>query len=199
MIKKSCLIVILLSALNVLAIDPPKASEACVACHGVDGNSITPLWPKIAGQHEKYLLQQLLEYKKGESGNRNNLVMLGIVADLNEAELAELSKYYSKQTVSPGMADAASLELGKKIYRGGIPSKGIPNCGSSCHGPQGRGNKLGRIPSLSYQHAEYTADQLKKYRSGERKGVNNPVMEQIAARMSDEEIEAVSNYVSGLH
>ncbi|MFO1258123.1 MAG: c-type cytochrome [Gammaproteobacteria bacterium] len=180
----------------------PSAGQAnsatCVACHSVDGNSVVGMWPKIAGQHEQYLLRQMLEFKKGEAGGRYEPQMLGMVAVFTEQQLADLAAFFAGQTTAPGEAKKEFVALGEKIYRGGILEKGVAAC-SACHGPQGLGNAPANYPRLSGQHAEYTMTQLKKFRSGERKNDENAIMRMIASKLTDEEIQAVSEYVSGLH
>lgn len=172
--------------------------ETCVPCHNTDGNSTVPAWPKIAGQHSKYLLEQLLEYKKGESSNRSDPVMYGIVANMSTKDLEELADFFATQQMSPGAADPDLIKIGEKIYTGGNKKAGIPAC-IACHGPRGIGNDLAKFPRLAGQHAEYTADQLRKYKKGERSTDLNAIMREISAKMTDTEIEAVSSYVAGLH
>lgn len=169
-----------------------------MACHGVDGNSITPIWPKIAGLSEGYALAQLLEFKKGQDGRRYDPSMLGIVKDLSNEELAILAKYYATQSMSLGEASAEYLELGQSIYRGGNLLTGVPAC-SACHGPNGQGNYLAKIPRLGGQNGEYILSQLQKFKNKERTNDVNGMMQDIAAKLSDEEMRAVANYVQGLY
>lgn len=181
-----------------LGIPGNAKTDTCIACHDSDGNSKTSIWPKIAGQHESYLYNQLIEFQKGESGNRYDPSMYPMVQALSEQELADLASYYSQQKTTLGEVLEDKVALGGKIYRGGNVDKGITAC-AACHGPKGMGNELANYPRLSGQNIEYTASQLKKYRSGDRKGDPNAIMRMIAAKMTDEEIDAVSHYVSGLH
>lgn len=174
-------------------------TEVCTACHGPDGNSVNPIWPKIAGQSYKYLVKQLIEYRKGQQGDRFDPVMFGMVQSLSDQDINDLAAFYSTQTETAGSAKPEGIELGKRLYQGGDPAKGIPACGPSCHGMLGEGLAAAGIPKLSGQQIDYTIDQLKKFRSDARKDDVYEIMRDIAKRMSDEEIKAVSNYVAGLH
>lgn len=177
--------------------DPVKgkalAEKVCIACHGVDGNSVAAANPVIAGQHPEYLYKQLTEFK---SGKRQNPIMLGIASPLSEADMADAAAWYASQQPKPrGASDKALIETGRKIYRQGIASKGLPAC-MSCHSPNGAGMPS-QYPRLAGQHASYTAAQLKAFRSGERN--NHPNMMPIAERMTDKEIQAVSEFIQALH
>lgn len=174
-------------------------SNVCTPCHNADGNSAVPAWPKIAGQSEKYLVEQLKEYRKGTGGTRHNPVMYGIVQALTDQDIADLAAYFESQKPSPGAAKEAGLSLGEKIYRGGNLKTGVPGCGPSCHGARGEGNIAAGFPALSGQHADYVIEQLKAFKSGARANGPNGIMRDIAKRMTEEEIQAVGNYVSGLH
>lgn len=181
--------------------DPSRGktkTETCVACHGADGNSSVTMWPKIAGQHQSYLLTQMLEFQKGAEGRRNDPSMYGILQGLTTQDLADLAAYYAQQTMSDGTAKAALVALGETIYRGGNPKSGVPAC-IACHNANGKGNELANFPRLSGQHAEYTALQLKNYKNKVRTNDANGIMQDIAMRLTDAEIEAVSSYVEGLH
>jgi cytochrome c553 len=176
-----------------------KAGEAksapCAACHGPRGNSVNPMWPKLAGQHFKYIFAQLRAFKQKQ---RVNAIMNAQAADLTAQDMRDLAAYYAEQVTSPGSAGKDVPQLGQQIYLGGVAARSIPAC-AACHGPAGLGNAAAVYPRLSYQHAEYTANQLRAYRAGERAGASAEIMRDVAARMTDEEIEAVSQYVSGLH
>ena len=171
-----------------------EKSATCAACHGADGNSASPEWPKLAGQHAGYLEKQLLEY---QNGGRVNAVMQGMAMPLGEQDIADLSAYYADQAIQFGVADPELVELGETIYRGGDPARGIPAC-SACHGPAGRGNMAARFPHLAGQHAEYTAIQLRMFRAGERANDPNGMMRGAVANLTDQQIEAVSSYIQGL-
>jgi cytochrome c553 len=170
-------------------------SAACAGCHGPDGNSTNPEWPKLAGQGARYLEAQLHAFK---SGKRVNPLMNGQAAPLSEADINDLAAYFASQKVRLGAADPASVKAGEKLYRGGDSASGIPAC-MGCHGPSGKGNPMARFPSLSGQHPAYVTKALQDYRSGARETDPNGMMRNIAERMTDREIKAVSQYVSGLH
>ncbi len=172
-----------------------ELSSTCVACHGADGNSTNPEWPKLAGQGERYLFEQLVAYKEG---TRQNALMAGQVADLDEQDMRDLAAFYAAQTPEIGAAHEDLAELGESIYRGGIPDKNVAAC-IACHGPAGEGIASAGFPRLAGQHATYTALELQKYRDGERDNDPNRMMRDVARNMSDEEIEAVASYLEGLY
>jgi cytochrome c553 len=174
---------------------PPQPTDACVACHGPDGNTPTPLWPKIAGLSESYILKQLLEFQKGPQGDRNDPTMYGIVQNLSPQELDYFAKFYAAQKMTIGVVPQDKVALGQKIYRGGNLLSGVPAC-AACHDAAGQGNYLANFPRLSGQNSQYIVDQLTKYKSGVRKNI---MMSDIAPRLTDEEIQAVASYVEGLH
>jgi cytochrome c553 len=166
--------------------------QMCVACHAADGNSTTPANPKLAQQHPEYLIKQLKEYK---SGKRANAIMSGFAAGLSEEDMRNVAYWLASQKATTGAAtDAELVRLGERIYRGGIPDRQIASC-SGCHSPNGAGIPA-QYPRLSGQHADYTAEQLRQFRSGTRK--NNVQMTGVAAKMNDREILAVSEFIAGL-
>ena len=171
-----------------------QKSAQCVACHGPDGNSVNPQWPKIAGQSAQYIIKQLNFFKNNE---RINPLMNLQALRLSEEDINNLAAHYETQTTSPGAADESLFELGQSIYRGGNPKVGVPAC-ISCHGPNGAGNPAAGFPKLSYQHATYTAARLKKYRSGEKYS-GAEIMNGVSTFLSDQDIEAVASYIQGLH
>ncbi len=173
-------------------------SGVCVACHNSDGNSTAPAWPNIAGQHESYLIKQIQEIRKGDKGKRSNPAMYPVVEKLSDQDIEDLAAYYTSQKQTPGEAQKSLVDAGRKIYHGGIISKGIPAC-AGCHGPNGIGKRLANFPTISGQHAEYAEIQLKAFRTGQRANDANEIMRTISAKMTDEEMKAVSSYVSGLH
>jgi cytochrome c553 len=175
--------------------DGRQKAAVCAACHGADGNSITPEWPKLAGQHSSYLRAQLAAFK---AGTRKNAMMSPMAANLSDGDMSLLADYYSSQSLQFGEATGDNTEAGQRLYRGGNASSGVPAC-MACHGPRGSGNPAAGYPTLHGQHAAYTAIQLKAYRSGERASDINSVMRSIAARMTDAEIDAVAGYLQGLH
>lgn len=171
---------------------PKIAATMCVACHAADGNSVITLNPKLAGQHPEYLAKQLAEFK---SGKRANAVMSGMASMLSDADMKELSAYYATQKLTLGQAKTNGRgSLGEKIYRGGIAASNVPAC-AACHGPTGAGLPK-QFPRLAGQHADYTLTQLRTFRTGER--ANAPMMMVIAAKMTDAEMAAVSDYMQGL-
>jgi len=171
-------------------------AQACFSCHGVNGNSVNPVWPKLAGQHAGYIAKQLADFKAG--AQRNDPLMMGQVMSLSPQDMADLAAFFTKQKPSPGSADEAKLAMGEKIYRGGNKETGVSAC-IACHGPTGAGNPAAKFPMLSGQHAAYTEKALKDFRSGTRKNDSGKMMQNVAARMTDAEIAAVSSYMQGLH
>ncbi|MFP5507123.1 MAG: c-type cytochrome [Gammaproteobacteria bacterium] len=167
---------------------------ACASCHGADGNSANPEWPSLAGQHAKYLAKQLADFK---TGNRNNAMMSPMAAPLSEQDMADIAAFFESQALKGGQADPALVEAGEKLYRGGNATTGVAAC-MACHGPNGMGNPQANFPRLSGQHAAYTVLQLKAFRAGERANDAGKMMQNIAARMTDAEIQAVASYIEGL-
>lgn len=184
-------------------------AAVCAACHGMDGNSADPQYPKLAGQHERYTARHLALYKSGE---RNNAIMLGFAAMLSPQDMRDIGAYFATQAVRPGLADESVIssgpnegrkfyQVGEKLYLGGDLERGIPAC-AACHGPAGHGNPGPAYPSLSGQHAVYTAAQLNLFRDGtvHGRGDNaNAVMSGVARYLTDEEIQALATYIEGLH
>lgn len=170
-------------------------SAMCAACHGPDGNSAAPNFPKLAGQHADYTVKQLKEFKSGE---RKDATMNGMAAALSEQDMADIAAYYAAQTGSVGKAAEDKVELGQTIYRAGNTATGVSAC-AACHGPTGSGNPMAKFPSLSGQHADYTVAQLKNFRAGARANDAGSMMRSIAKKMTDDEIAAVAQYIQGLH
>lgn len=173
-----------------------KAGQICQACHGLDGNGILgqPVWPKLAGQHPRYIYKQLQNFKANE---RWNAQMSPMAMPLTEEEMANLAAYYSTLPQAGGTAEAELVDLGEQLYRAGNPASGVPAC-SGCHGPAGLGSNLAKFPRISGQYSEYTDQTLKLWRSAERKNDPNGMMRGVAARLTDEEIAALSSYIEGL-
>lgn len=169
-------------------------SATCAACHGADGNSANPEWPKIAGQHASYTVLQLQAYKEGK---RQNALMMPMAMGLSETDMQDLAAFYSSQTMTAGLADPELVATGERVYRGGNASRGVPAC-IACHGPAGKGNPLTMYPKLAGQHAVYTYAQLKAYADQVRKSDKNQMMRNIADRMSDSDMRAVASYIEGL-
>ena len=181
-----------------------QKAAPCAACHGVDGVSSNPAWPKLAGQGENYLVDQLQLFKEKI---RINTLMNSQVENLSEQDIVDLAAYYASQEVSHGTADPDKefkgeklYMIGERIYRGGNPETGVPAC-MSCHAPDGAGNGPAKFPQLAGQHAVYTAAQLRAYRSGARyqPDDNLNMMKEISTYLSDTEIDAVAEYIAGLH
>lgn len=170
-------------------------SAMCMGCHGVDGNSPSAAFPSIAGQHAGYLEKQLADFKAAT--HRNNPTMLGMVAALSTQDMADLAAFYAAQKSKDGMADEKQVELGKAIYRGGNMSTGVPAC-MGCHAPNGAGNPGAKFPALQGQHAAYTAQQLRDFRDNKRMNDAGKMMRNVAARMTNDEIEAVAQFIAGL-
>ncbi len=177
----------------------PMVNQVCAACHAADGNSQIAVNPKLAGQIPEYLHKQLTNFKPaaGKKAERDNPVMAGMVAGLSPEDMRNLAAYFAGQAAKPGAAKSKDLvALGQKIYRGGIASKGVAAC-ASCHGPNGAGMPA-QYPRLSGQHAEYVEVQLKAFRSGERANDPGSMMRGVAEKLSDREIQGVSDYIAGL-
>jgi len=197
-----------LAAFGALAQTPPKAdpskgqaivSQVCVACHALDGNSVQPVNPVLAGQHAAYTAKQLANFKSqgGRPAERPHNVMSAMVANLSAEDMRNLAAYFEMQEPRPRAArDAELVALGQTIYRGGVASKAITAC-TACHGPNGAGMPV-QYPRLAGQYAEYMAAQLRAFRAGARANDPNRMMRAIAEKLSDNEISAVAEYISGL-
>ena len=170
--------------------------SACSACHGADGNSLAGIWPSLAGQNYKYLLKQLRLVK---SGDREIVEMIGQLDNLSDQDLKDISAFYSVQNNKIGQVEKDKLELGRKLYYSGNLDKGVPAC-TACHSPRGLGNAPAAYPLLSGQQPDYVSKALKDYRSGERSNEDpSKIMIAIAYKLDDNEIEALSSFVHGLH
>ncbi|RCS56600.1 c-type cytochrome [Parvibium lacunae] len=175
------------------------AAQVCAACHGADGNTGTPAYPKLAGQHAAYLEKQLHNFKvqpNAKEAERANAVMAGFAATLSADDIRNVAAYYAEQKpkLAAAKGDKTSVELGQKIYRAGIRDKGIAAC-AGCHSPNGAGIPA-QYPRLAGQNSEYTAAQLTAFRDGLRK--NSAQMSAIAKKLSKQEIDAVADYIAGL-
>jgi cytochrome c553 len=171
---------------------------ACGACHGMDGNSIDPQYPKLAGQHELYTARHLHLFK---SGSRPNPIMLGFAATLSAQDMRDIGAFYASKSTLPGVADEQLYARGEQLYRGGDKNSRTPAC-MACHGPTGRGNPGAAFPALAGQHADYTKTMLQMFRDGTVFGTEaeaNRVMAGVAAFLSDADIEALATYIEGLH
>lgn len=178
----------------------PEAGKAqsaiCAACHGAEGNSANPLWPNLAGQHAKYTLAQLDAFKEGR---RVNNLMSAQAMLLSATDMANLAVYYEGLTPAvQTVSDPGLIARGEALYRGGSVENGVAAC-MACHGPRGTGNPAAQYPAIGGQHAAYTAKTLRDYASGERQSVaGNQVMNELAARLGEEDIAALAAYVQGL-
>lgn len=175
--------------------DAARGLPACVSCHGAAGNSTIPVNPKLAGQHESYIYKQLVDFTTPE---RNQPVMTTYAKMLSDADKKNIAAYLGTQVSKPGAAkNKDTIDLGKKIYRGGIASKQVAAC-ASCHGATGNGIPV-QYPRIAGQHQDYTVAQLTMFRSTKADARKNSAqMHTIAARMSDDEIAAVADYIAGL-
>ncbi|MEE8542314.1 MAG: c-type cytochrome [Gammaproteobacteria bacterium] len=169
---------------------------SCGACHGIDGNSLTPAWPNLAGQHASYFIRQLEAYQNGE---RQDVLMTTFASGLSAEDMADLAAYYATLPAVQRGADPELVELGQSVYRSGLPDRGIAAC-IACHGPSGRGNPLASFPVVRGQHATYTVATLHAYATGERRsdGSVNQMMRDIAVSLREDEIQAVASYIQGL-
>ncbi|CAI8999518.1 MULTISPECIES: c-type cytochrome [Pseudomonas] len=173
-------------------------AAVCGACHGPDGNSPAPNFPKLAGQGERYLTKQMHDIKDGK---RTVLEMTGLLTNLSDQDLADIAAYFASQKGSVGAADPKLVARGEKLFRGGDLDKGLPAC-TGCHSPNGAGIAAAGFPHLSGQHATYIAKQLTDFRKEEAGRANDgdaAIMRTIARKLSDEDIAAVSSYIQGLH
>jgi len=173
-------------------------SAVCAACHGADGNSAVPMWPKLAGQNATYLKRQLSLIK---DGSRSVPEMAGIVMGLSEQDMADLAAWFSSQTSSPASADESSLAVGERLYLAGNPDTDVPAC-MACHGPAGSGIPLSGYPAVAGQHSTYTEKMLKGFRAGTTWGEddeNSMIMVGVTNRLTDAQIKAVAGYMQGLH
>ncbi|MBH2020044.1 MAG: cytochrome c4 [Burkholderiales bacterium] len=167
-------------------------TAVCAACHGADGNSGTPAYPKLSQQHPEYLVKQLQEFK---SGKRKNAIMQGFAATLSDDDMKNVAYWATSKKAKPGFSrDKETVTVGERIYRGGISDRQVPAC-AGCHSPTGAGIPS-QYPRLSGQHSEYAVAQLTAFRDGVR--ANSLQMTQVAAKLNDKEIRAVSDYIAGL-
>jgi cytochrome c553 len=175
------------------AVAGKNKSAVCATCHGADGNSINPVWPSLAGQNQGYLAKQLKDYR---DGNRKNMTMSSMAAALTDQDIADLAAYYTSLNAKAGTTKEKYVELGSKIYSGGVT--GVLAC-TACHGPNGDGLDAAGFPKISGQKVQYVIMQLNNFKNGSRSSSANSMMNDIAAKMNDEQIEAIANYLAGLH
>lgn len=169
------------------------SQQVCSACHTADGSRGMPNFPILQGQHADYIVKQLTEFK---SGARDNAIMKGMATPLSPEDMRNVAAFYESKQAKPGAAKHKdTVELGQKIWRGGIADRAVPAC-AGCHGPTGAGIPS-QYPRLSGQHADYLYAQLAAFAAGKR--TNSPQMMAIAAKMTDAEMKAVTDYADGLH
>ncbi|MCA0403483.1 MAG: cytochrome c4 [Proteobacteria bacterium] len=185
-----------MSVLFTIKLHALPATQQCAACHGEKGISSNPLWPNLAGQGNKYLLKQLNDFKKNEQ--RQSPLMNGSLSSLSQEDLIELSNFYAKLPLNIGKMKETYLVKGQNLYRSGDRRKGITAC-VACHGPKGKGNVDAGFPVLSGQQADYTIAQLKLFKTKQRTNDLNAVMQNISAKMSIEDMQALAYYIEGLH
>lgn len=193
------LVALLAGSLPAAAAGSVEAGQAkavtCSACHGLDGNSLNPEWPTLAGQHETYIVKALQSFK---SGARQNVLMSSMALPLTDEDMQDLAAYFAAQKRAGGAADPALLSAGERLYRGGNKDTGVPAC-LACHGPTGQGNPPAGWPAIGGQHATYAAAQLTAYRSKQRTtDGDTQMMRNVAAMLTDDEIKAVASYIQGL-
>jgi cytochrome c553 len=183
---------------SALAAGSKEAGQAkaatCSACHGMDGNSLNPEWPNLAGQGEVYIVRQL---KAFHGGQRQNVLMSPMAVILSDQDMADLAAYYSAQTARGGETDPSKFKAGQRVYRSGKVNEQVMAC-AGCHGPDGRGNAPAGFPAVHGQHATYVAAQLRAYKSGARATDPNQMMRNVAASLSEDEIDAVASFIQGL-
>ena len=189
-------IALLLGTTAARADDVKRAEEIvqgkCFVCHGADGESSSPVFPRLAGQHARYVERQLADYK---SGRRKSSAMQPMVEDLSPADFKALGIYFeSRKPQAHAVADPELAQVGRFIFARGNPFSGVAAC-SSCHGANGGGTET--LPRLAGQHAQYTENQLKAFNKRERTN-DNAVMHAIASKLSELELKAVAAYISGL-
>lgn len=196
-----------LSASNATAFDGDvnagkEKSATCAACHGPDGNAPVNIYPKIAGQHADYIYKQLQEFKLGMTSGgkegRMDPVMSGMAMPLSDQDMKDLAAYFSSLNMSEGVTPKDVVEVGQQLYKAGDAERGIPAC-AACHGPRGNGTSLAKFPKVSFQHPEYIKSQLEKFRDGTRNNDLNGMMQDIAKKLTDKDIEVLSKYLGGLH
>ncbi|MCY4270427.1 MAG: c-type cytochrome, partial [Gammaproteobacteria bacterium] len=202
--SKSLFLILIATAAAMMAPQAPAQGDAaageaksalCATCHGPDGNSELAINPKIAGQNARYLIKQMRDF---QSGARPGPIMAAMVINLSEEDIADLAAYYAAQTPTLLGADPESVALAESLYRAGNRELEVAAC-SACHSPTGDGNIPAGFPALGGQHPEYTLQQLKDFRSGARANDPAGMMRIVAERLTDPELEALANYLAGLH
>lgn len=194
----------------------PKAGQAkaaaCAACHGPDGNPPIEMYPRLAGQSERYIAHQLALIANGQRTAGAVAAMVPFVQDLTAQDMRDIGAFFATQKAGAGVADDSVVaegpykdmkfyEIGQKLYRGGDPARGIPAC-MACHGPTGAGNPGPAYPHIGGQHAAYVARRLQEYQSGQTVETDRhlfDIMAQVTHALTEQEIQALSSYLQGLH
>lgn len=167
-------------------------NERCATCHGAQGQSISPIFPSLAGQNKAYMIKQLADFK---AGRRNSETMTPQVADLDEAAIAGLAEFFSARPARVNrVSDEDLMAVGRYIYRKGNRWSDVPAC-ASCHGDTAHGTE--RLPRLAGQNARYLVTQLKEFNL-RRRSNDNEVMHLVASRLTEMETKAVADYLSQL-
>ncbi|OBT10163.1 cytochrome C [Vibrio sp. UCD-FRSSP16_10] len=204
--KKLVLIATLFASCSVLAAGSIEAgktkSTTCVACHGTDGNSLVAIYPKLAGQHEGYMIKQLKDFKLGATSGgkqgRYDPAMSAMAIPLSEQDMADLAAYYASIPTSENTTPENVIEQGQELYLAGNAERGVTAC-VACHGPRGNGTSLSGFPKISGQHADYIKSQLQKFASMDRDNDLNGMMHDVAKKLTEEEMDVLAKYVGGLH
>ena len=173
-------------------------AAACFACHGPNGNSANPDWPKLAGQHSSYIYRNLQMLK---NGHRQNPVMNAQAQPLSDQDMKDLAAFFAAQAPTPGVGSPDAVKVGEKLYRAGDASRQLPAC-QACHGPQGHGNAGAGYPRIGGQHSKYAAAMLTRYKTQTGIAMDMPqttIMAGVAAKLTDAEIQALASYINGLH
>lgn len=187
-------------------------AATCAACHGVDGNPIDPQYPRIAGQNEHYIARQLALFKNGSRTDGMAAVMRPFAMNLSAQDMRDIGAYFAQQVAGAGIADDSVIvggpndglkfyAVGQRLFRGGDTERGIPAC-MACHGPAGMGNPGPPYPHVGGQNADYTVRMLTAFRDGLVLGEGdyaNEIMSQVAADLTDQDIQALASYMQGLH
>ena len=174
-----------------------EVSSVCAACHGADGNSTDPQYPKLAGQHAAYIEHQLLSF---QSGKRANSIMSGMAGMLSKQDIANVAAYLSQQKTSPGPVDTDQAALGKSIYDHGVAAVGLPAC-ESCHGPKGLGDSAKLYPRIAGQHAQYVVQVLTGWHNGQAwgDGPHAKLALSVGQKLTVAQIHAIAAYVQGMN
>ncbi|RTZ64967.1 MAG: cytochrome c4 [Aquificaceae bacterium] len=171
-------------------------TATCTACHGADGNSVNPDWPKLAGQKEEYIIKQLTDFRSGARVDATMSPMAKSIA--SDDDIPHIAAYFASQKVKPGTGDVKLVKEGEALFKGGKMSSGVTAC-SACHGVTGQGNGKAKFPKISDQHAKYLVKQLHSFKAGKRTNDAGKMMQNIATKMTDADMSAVAEYITGLH